>query len=42
VQAPPGLVLAAAFLVGFVFFLMEMVWYRMLGRCSAAACSRSA
>jgi spermidine synthase len=30
-QAPGGLVLAAAFLVGFVFFLMEMVWYRMLG-----------
>ena len=25
-----GLVLAAAFLVGFVFFLMELVWYRML------------
>jgi len=24
------LVLAAAFLVGFVFFLMELVWYRML------------
>jgi spermidine synthase len=28
--APTRLVLAAAFLVGFVFFLMEMVWYRML------------
>jgi spermidine synthase len=28
--APVGLVLAAAALVGFVFFLMEMVWYRML------------
>lgn len=24
-------VLAAAFVVGFVFFLMELVWYRMLG-----------
>jgi predicted membrane-bound spermidine synthase len=30
-QAPAGLVLAAAFVVGFAFFLMEMVWYRMLG-----------
>ncbi len=28
--APPGLVLAAAALVGFAFFLMELVWYRML------------
>ncbi|HZI64796.1 MAG TPA: fused MFS/spermidine synthase, partial [Thermoanaerobaculia bacterium] len=26
-----GLVLVAAGLVGFVFFLMELVWYRMLG-----------
>lgn len=26
-----ALVLAAAFLMGFVFFLMELVWYRMLG-----------
>ncbi len=29
--APPGLVFAAAGLVGFAFFLMELVWYRMLG-----------
>lgn len=29
--APPALVLAAALLVGFAFFLMEIVWYRMLG-----------
>jgi spermidine synthase len=28
--APLGLVLAAAALVGFAFFLMELVWYRML------------
>jgi spermidine synthase len=28
--APAGLVLGAAFLVGFAFFLMELVWYRML------------
>jgi spermidine synthase len=37
-EAPVGegrargrLLLAAAFVVGFVFFLMELVWYRMLG-----------
>ena len=30
-QAPTWLVLAAAALVGFAFFLMELVWYRMLG-----------
>jgi len=29
--ARPSLVLAAAGLVGFAFFLMEIVWYRMLG-----------
>ncbi len=29
--APVGFVLTAAALVGFVFFLMELVWYRMLG-----------
>jgi spermidine synthase len=29
--APPGLVLGAAAVVGFAFFLMELVWYRMLG-----------
>jgi spermidine synthase len=29
--APPRLVLAAAAVVGFAFFLMELVWYRMLG-----------
>jgi spermidine synthase len=29
-SAPPKLVLAAAALVGFVFLLMELVWYRML------------
>jgi spermidine synthase len=29
--APPRLVLAAAAIVGFAFFLMELVWYRMLG-----------
>lgn len=28
--AAPGLVFAAAALTGFVFFLMEIVWYRML------------
>lgn len=30
-QAPPRFVLAAAGIAGFVFFLMELVWYRMLG-----------
>ncbi|MFO0755014.1 MAG: fused MFS/spermidine synthase [Byssovorax sp.] len=29
--APPGFVLAAAMIVGFSFFLMELCWYRMLG-----------
>lgn len=29
-RAPVGLVLAAAGLTGFAFFLMELVWYRML------------
>lgn len=29
--APPRFVLAAAAVVGFAFFLMEIVWYRMLG-----------
>lgn len=29
-EAPAGLALGAAFVVGFAFFLMEMVWYRML------------
>jgi spermidine synthase len=29
--APPGFVLGAAAAVGFAFFLMELVWYRMLG-----------
>jgi len=29
--APTGFVLAAAAIVGFAFFLMELVWYRMLG-----------
>jgi spermidine synthase len=29
--APPRFVLAAAAVVGFAFFLMELVWYRMLG-----------
>ncbi|MGE0454943.1 MAG: fused MFS/spermidine synthase [Vicinamibacteria bacterium] len=29
-SAPAGFVLAAAAAVGFAFFLMEMVWYRML------------
>jgi spermidine synthase len=29
--APPRFVLAAAAIVGFAFFLMELVWYRMLG-----------
>jgi spermidine synthase len=29
--APAWFVLAAAAVVGFVFFLMELVWYRMLG-----------
>ncbi len=29
--APRALVLAAAAVVGFAFFLMEIVWYRMLG-----------
>ena len=28
---PAGLALATAMLVGFAFFLMELVWYRMLG-----------
>ncbi len=30
-RAAARLILAAAFIVGFVFFLMELVWYRMLG-----------
>ena len=30
-SAPAALVLGAAMLVGFAFFLMELVWYRMLG-----------
>ncbi len=30
-SAPGSFVLAAAAVVGFVFFLMELVWYRMLG-----------
>jgi spermidine synthase len=30
-NAPPAFVLAAAAVVGFAFFLMELVWYRMLG-----------
>lgn len=29
--APPWFVLTAAAVVGFVFFLMELIWYRMLG-----------
>lgn len=29
--APPGFVLTAAAVVGFSFFLLELVWYRMLG-----------
>ncbi len=29
--APPGLVFASSAVVGFAFFLMELVWYRMLG-----------
>ncbi|MEW6744410.1 MAG: fused MFS/spermidine synthase [Planctomycetota bacterium] len=29
--SPAGFVLAAAAVVGFAFFLMELVWYRMLG-----------
>ncbi|HEY2942622.1 MAG TPA: fused MFS/spermidine synthase, partial [Vicinamibacteria bacterium] len=29
--APPSFVLAAAAVVGFAFFLLELVWYRMLG-----------
>ncbi len=29
--APPVLVFASAAVVGFAFFLMELVWYRMLG-----------
>jgi spermidine synthase len=29
--APPRFVLGAAAVVGFAFFLMELVWYRMLG-----------
>jgi spermidine synthase len=29
--APPRFVLAASMIVGFSFFLMELVWYRMLG-----------
>ena len=39
---PRRFVLAAAALVGFVFFLMELVWYRMLARCSAARSTPSA
>lgn len=39
--APPGFVLAAAMIVGFSFFLMELVWYRMLARSSAAPSSPS-
>jgi predicted membrane-bound spermidine synthase len=31
VTAPPRFVMAAAAVVGFAFFLMELVWYRMLG-----------
>ncbi|HEU0090707.1 MAG TPA: fused MFS/spermidine synthase [Vicinamibacteria bacterium] len=31
VAASPRFVLAAAAIVGFAFFLMELVWYRMLG-----------
>lgn len=30
-QAPPAFVLLASGVVGFAFFLMELVWYRMLG-----------
>lgn len=30
-EAPPAFVLLAAAMVGFAFFLMELVWYRMLG-----------
>ncbi len=30
-SAPPAYVLASAAVVGFAFFLMEIVWYRMLG-----------
>jgi len=30
-SAPPSFVLVASAVVGFAFFLMEMVWYRMLG-----------
>ncbi len=30
-MAPPGFVLAAAATVGFAFFLLELVWYRLLG-----------
>jgi spermidine synthase len=30
-SAPAGLVYTAAGIVGFAFFLMELVWYRMLG-----------
>ena len=30
-QAPVGFVLTASAVVGFAFFLMELVWYRMLG-----------
>jgi spermidine synthase len=29
--APPGFILGASALVGFAFFLMELIWYRMLG-----------
>jgi predicted membrane-bound spermidine synthase len=29
--APPAFVLSAAAVVGFAFFLLELVWYRMLG-----------
>jgi spermidine synthase len=30
-RAPVGFVLVAASVVGFAFFLMELIWYRMLG-----------
>jgi spermidine synthase len=30
-EAPPQLIYVAAGIVGFAFFLMELVWYRMLG-----------
>lgn len=31
VQLPAGVIYAAAAVLGFAFFLMELVWYRMLG-----------